>query len=123
MPIDVLIRDYLPVLILFTVSGIITAAIPILDHLLGPRQKTKAKEMPYESGMNPIGRAVRRFPVRFYLVAVLFILFDVEVMFILPWAVIFRALGMRGLIAMLVFIGILTIGFLYEWKTGALDWK
>lgn len=123
MPTDILIRDYLPIAILFTVAAIVALAVPILGHLLGPSSKTDVKSSPYESGMTPIGKAVRRFPVRFYMVAVLFILFDVEVMFILPWAVVFRALGMPGLIAMLVFIVILLIGFIYEWKTGALDWK
>ncbi|MEY3150288.1 MAG: hypothetical protein RL635_5 [Chloroflexota bacterium] len=79
--------------------------------------------MPYESGMTPIGAAVRRVPVRYYLVAVLFILFDIEVVFFLPWAVVLRKLGMFGLLEMLVFVAILLVGYVYVWKRGALEWE
>jgi NADH-quinone oxidoreductase subunit A len=79
--------------------------------------------MPYESGMRPIGPGHRRMPVRFYLVAVLFILFDIEVVFFLPWAVVFRQLGLFGLVEMLIFIGILLVGYVYVWKKGALEWE
>jgi NADH-quinone oxidoreductase subunit A len=79
--------------------------------------------MPYESGMTPIGTAVRRMPVRYYLIAVLFVLFDIEVIFLLPYAVVLRKLGLFGLIEMLVFVMILLVGYVYVWKKGALEWE
>jgi NADH-quinone oxidoreductase subunit A len=100
------------------------AAIAIgLGELLGPKKKTKVKEEPYESGIPVMGPGTRRMPVRFYLIAVLFILFDIEVIFFLPWAVVFRQLGLFGLAEMGVFIVILLIGYLYAWKKGALEWE
>jgi NADH-quinone oxidoreductase subunit A len=91
--------------------------------LFGPKKKAAAKGLPYESGMNPYGEGTRRVPVRFYLVAVLFILFDIEVVFFLPWAVVFRQLGLFGLAEMAVFIIILLVGYFYAWKKGALEWE
>jgi NADH-quinone oxidoreductase subunit A len=82
-----------------------------------------SKAMPYESGMVPIGEGTRRMPVRFYLIAVLFILFDIEVVFFLPWAIVFRQLGLFGLIEMIIFIVILLVGYIYAWKKGALEWE
>ena len=79
--------------------------------------------MPYESGMNPNGEGTRRMPVRFYLIAVLFILFDIEVVFFLPWAIVFRELKIFGLIEMIIFIIILLVGYVYAWKKGALEWE
>ena len=98
-------------------------AMVALGHLFGPRRDSAVKLMPYESGMTPIGSAVRRMPVRFYLVAVLFLLFDIEVIFLLPWAVVLRKLGLFGLIEMLVFVAILLVGYIYVWKKGALEWE
>jgi NADH-quinone oxidoreductase subunit A len=94
----------------------------ILGALFGPKRTTAAKMMPYESGMNPIGPGTRRMPVRFYLIAVLFILFDIETVFFLPWAIVFRKLGWFGLAEMAVFIAILLVGYFYAWKKGALEW-
>ncbi len=94
-----------------------------LGMLFGPKRPTGRKAMPYESGMNPIGPGTRRMPVRFYLVAVLFILFDIEVVFFLPWAIVFRQLGLFGLVEMLIFIAILLVGYFYAWKKGALEWE
>jgi len=106
---------------------IVTAAIGFiaigLGMLFGPKRPTSRKAMPYESGMNPIGPGTRRMPVRFYLVAVLFILFDIEVVFFLPWAIVFRQLGLFGLGEMLIFIAILLVGYFYAWKKGALEWE
>jgi NADH-quinone oxidoreductase subunit A len=79
--------------------------------------------MPYGSGMRPIGPGTRRMPVRFYLVAVLFILFDIEIVFFLPWAVVYKQLGWFGLVEMLIFILILLVGYVYAWKKGALEWE
>jgi NADH-quinone oxidoreductase subunit A len=94
-----------------------------LGTIFGPRKESAAKSMPYESGMNPYGEGTRRMPIRFYLIAVLFILFDIEVVFFLPWAITFRQLGLFGLAEMLIFIVILLVGYVYAWKKGALEWE
>jgi NADH-quinone oxidoreductase subunit A len=94
-----------------------------LGILFGPKKSSITKAMPYESGMNPIGPGTRRIPVRFYMVAVLFILFDIETIFFLPWAITFRKLGLFGLGEMAVFIVILLVGYFYAWKKGALEWE
>ena len=94
-----------------------------LGTIFGPKKESAAKSMPYESGMNPYGEGTRRMPVRFYLVAVLFILFDIEVVFFLPWAITFRQLGLFGLAEMVIFIVILLVGYVYAWKKGALEWE
>ncbi len=94
-----------------------------LGVLFGPKNSTIKKAMPYELGMNPIGPGTRRIPVRFYMVAVLFILFDIETIFLLPWAIVFRQLGLFGLGEMAVFIVILLVGYFYAWKKGALEWE
>lgn len=131
MSTDILIRDYLPLGILILVASFIVGIVPILAHSLGPRRHTEVKDMPYESGMRPIGPATRRLPVRFYLVAVLFILFDIEVIFMIPWAVAFRSQNppLQNIdfpaylfFVMLPFLFVLLLGFIYEWKRGALTW-
>jgi len=94
-----------------------------LGTIFGPRKESAAKSMPYESGMNPYGEGTRRMPIRFYLIAVLFILFDIEVVFFLPWAITFRQLGLFGLVEMVIFIVILLVGYVYAWKKGALEWE
>ena len=104
MPLQELLRDYLPIAILLGVSTGLAIAMVVLGQILGPRRDTPEKLMPYESGMTPIGTAVRRMPVRYYLIAVLFVLFDIEVIFLLPYAVVLRKLGLFGLIEMLVFV-------------------
>src|ERR1041384_3159831 len=109
---------------LMVVLATLVALIAIwLGTLFGPKKDSAAKAMPYESGVNPYGEGTRRMPVRFYLIAVLFILFDIEVVFFLPWAIVFRQLGVFGLIEMVVFIVILLIGYVYAWKKGALEWE
>ena len=117
-----MISDYIPIAILVFLSTCLAVLVIILGHLFGPRRPTEAKGMAYESGMDPIGPGTRQMPVRFYLIAVLFILFDIEVIFFLPWAVVFKRLGLFGLIEMLVFILILLVGYVYAWKKGALEW-
>jgi NADH-quinone oxidoreductase subunit A len=116
-------ESYLPLFILIIVAVAIAFIAMGLGYLFGPRRPTKRKGEPYESGMKPYGPGVQRISVRYYLIAVLFILFDVEVVFFLPWAVIFRDLGVVGLIKMFTFIGILAAGFIYAWKKGALEWE
>jgi NADH-quinone oxidoreductase subunit A len=118
-----MIQQYFPLLILLIVSVVLGCLVVGLGHLFGPRRPTPRKAAPYESGMVPYGDATRRISVRYYLIAVLFILFDVETVFLIAWAVVFRGLGLAGLISMFVFIGILVIGFIYAWKKGALEWE
>ena len=115
--------EYFPLAVLFTLATALAFFVIALGHLVGPRRPTERKSQPYESGMRPIGPGIRRTPVRFYLIAVLFILFDIEVVFFLPWAVVFRELGAVGLIEMGTFVAILLVGFVYAWKKGALEWE
>jgi NADH-quinone oxidoreductase subunit A len=115
--------EYLPIAVLLALSTGLALLIVGVGHLCGPRRKNLRKGQPYESGMLPYGSGQRRMPVHFYLIAVLFILFDIEVVFLLPWAVVLRELKLAGLIEMLVFILILLAGFVYAWKKGALEWE
>lgn len=114
---------FAPIGALLILAIVLTFLVLNLSRILGPRNPTQRKVSPYESGMNPIGPAVRRLPVKFYLIGVLFILFDIEVIFFMPWAVIFRDLGVYGLVVMGLFLFILTVGLVYEWKKGALEWE
>jgi NADH-quinone oxidoreductase subunit A len=114
--------EYLPIIILVVAATGLAALVVGLGHFFGPRRPTARKAAPYESGMRPFGPGTRRMPVAFYLVAVLFILFDIEVVFFLPWAVVFRQLGLFGLVEMIIFIVILLAGYIYAWKAGALEW-
>ncbi len=118
-----MLLEYLAIAMLIVVATLIAAIAIGLGELLGPKRKNTVKSEPYESGIPPIGPGTRRMPVRFYLVAVLFILFDIEVVFFLPWAVAFRQLGLFGLAEMGVFILILLVGYIYAWKKGALEWE
>ncbi len=113
---------YLPLLIHFILVGILATVIVLLSWLIGFRRPTRAKLSPYECGMTPVGDTRERFSVRFYLVGMLFILFDVEAVFLYPWAVILRDLKMFGFWEMLVYIAIVLVGFFYVWKKGVLDW-
>ena len=115
--------EYVAIGLMIVLSTLIALIAIGLGYLFGPKKESAAKSMPYESGMNPYGEGTRRMPVRFYLIAVLFILFDIEVVFFLPWAVTFRQLGLFGLIEMFVFIAILLVGYVYAWRKGALDWE
>lgn len=118
---------YLPLLIHMLIALGIAAGMIILSTILGQRRASRVKFQPYESGITPTGDARQRFSVKFYLVAMLFILFDVEAIFLYPWAVIFRDLtakyGMFGFGEMVVYIGIVLVGFFYIWKKGVLDWN
>lgn len=114
--------DYAPIVSLLVLSVGVSMLIVFMSRLLGPFRPTARKLAPYESGMQPFGEAIRRIPVKFYRVAVLFILFDIEVIFFLPWAVVFRELRVYGLVVMGVFFFVLTVGFVYEWMVGGLEW-
>ena len=115
--------EYVAIAVMVALATIIALIAIGLGTLFGPKKASEAKSMPYESGMNPYGEGTRRMPIRFYLIAVLFILFDIEVVFFLPWAIVFRQLGVFGLIEMIIFIVILLVGYAYAWKKGALEWE
>lgn len=121
MPENYFLR-YLPLLIHLIIAGLLAAGMVTLSWLIGWRKPSRAKLSPYECGMEPVGDARQRFSVKFYLVAMLFILFDVEAVFLYPWAIILRDLKMFGFWEMIVYIGIVLVGFFYIWKKGALDW-
>jgi NADH-quinone oxidoreductase subunit A len=116
------VSPYIPVLILMVLAVVIAAGMIVASRFLGPQKPEPAKLQPYECGMTPIGGARVRFSVKFYLVAMLFILFDVEAIFFYPWAVVHRYLGVFGLVEMAVFVGILVVGYIYIWKRGAFEW-
>ena len=118
--------DYLPILLL-GLFAVLFAAINLgLTHLLGPKRPNRVKLSVYESGVQPVGDARQRFTIRFDLIAMLFIIFDIEVVFLYPWAVVFKKFsetsGLFILVEMLVFIGILLLGYIYAWKKGGLTW-
>ena len=115
-------EGYLPILVMFLVAGVFAAIALVVSAVLGPRRPNKAKDEAYESGILPFGDARGRFPIQFYVVAVLFILFDVEVILMYPWAVSARKLGLFGLVEMAIFLVILLVGFVYAWKNDAFDW-
>ena len=117
------LNTYLPVL-LFILVGLAVGVVPqVLGYLLGPQRPDAAKNSPYECGFDAFEDARMKFDVRYYLVAILFILFDLEIAFLFPWAVSLKEIGATGFWAMMVFLGILVVGFAYEWKKGALDWE
>lgn len=115
--------EYVAIALMVILSTVVALIAIGLGTIFGPKKESAAKSMPYESGMNPYGEGTRRMPIRFYLIAVLFILFDIEVVFFLPWAIVFRQLGLFGLIEMIIFIVILLVGYVYAWKKGALEWE
>lgn len=121
------LNDYWPIAILILLSTLLGVVAIGLGYLFGPRRSNKRKSAPYESGMTPIGPGTRQMPVKFYIVAVLFILFDIEVVFLMPWAVIFKdfvadGLGSFVLIEIIIFLVILLVGYVYAWKKGAFEW-
>ena len=117
------LAPYLPLAIVLLLAGILALAIPTLAGLLGPRRPSQIKSMSFEAGSESSGLARQRFAVKFYVVALLFIVFDVEAVFLYPWAVNFQALGWFGYVEMLVFAATLVVGLIYVWKKGALDWE
>ncbi|MGQ0572473.1 MAG: NADH-quinone oxidoreductase subunit A [Armatimonadota bacterium] len=115
--------DYLPVLVHFVLVVGLTVVLLTAHALLGGSQPSPPKAEPYESGISAVGSARERVPIRYYMIAMLFILFDVETVFLFPWAVIYRRLGTFGLLEMLLFVGVLGVGLIYAWKRGALEWQ
>ena len=118
-----MLESYVPILILLGVSLANAVGMVALSHLVSPYRPTPVKLDPYESGMTPLGDTRERFSVKFYMVAILFIVFDLETIFLLSWGVVMRSLGWEGFIAALIFIVVLTVGMIYEWKKGALEWE
>lgn len=115
--------EYASLLIVFALSGFIALSLIVLATFLGPKKPSKVKMEPFECGYEPITLPRGRFGIKFYLVAMLFIIFDVELVFLFPWAVIFKELGMLGFVEMFIFLGIVVIGLLYAWRKGALEWE
>jgi len=115
--------EYLPILLFLAVSSAVGIALLVLGGLLGPRRPESEKLSPYECGFEAFEDAHMQFDVRYYLIAILFIAFDLEIAFVFPWAVIFRSLGFVGLVEMGIFLGLLVLGFIYVWKKGALEWE
>ena len=118
-----MLAEYLPTLLFLIVATGIGVALLIVGSVLGPKRPTAEKLSPYECGFEPFEDARMQFDVRYYLIAILFIVFDLEIAFIFPWALVFRDLGVFGLIEMGVFLALLVIGFVYVWKKGALEWE
>jgi NADH-quinone oxidoreductase subunit A len=114
--------DYLPILLMFLLAAGFVAVTMVVTHWLGPRRKTKVKLESFECGIEPRGNARQAFPIKYFLVAILFVLFDVEVIFMYPWAVNFKQFGLTGFIEMILFIGLLLVGFFYIIKKKALEW-
>ena len=118
-----IVDQYIPVVFLSIVALGVGALFTLLGILVGPKQGTAAKRMPFESGMMTEGSQFRRYSVRFYMVALAFLIFDVEIVFFYPWAVRFKELGMYGFVVMMIFFAILLLGLVYDWKKGALEWE
>lgn len=114
--------NYAPILVLFVASAAIAGLLFTLATLLGPKAMNTRKALPFECGNKPLGPTVKRMSVKFYVVALLFIAFDLETVFLYSWAVVFQELGMRGFVLMLSFVFVLTLGLVYVWKKGALEW-
>lgn len=123
MEVPAYLQPYFPVLVLVIFAVAFAVGTIFLSYIIGPRRYSKIKMAPYECGVDPVGDARERFPIKFYIFAVLFILFDIETVFIYPWAVVFRDLGPFGLMEMGLFILILFLGLIYTWKKGALEWE
>jgi NADH-quinone oxidoreductase subunit A len=115
--------EYVPILLFLAVAAAVGVVLLILGTLLGPRRAGDDKLSPYECGFEAFEDAHMQFDVRYYLIAILFIAFDLEIAFVFPWAVIFRSLGMTGLVEMGIFLGLLVLGYVYVWKKGALEWE
>ncbi|MBB5751229.1 NADH-quinone oxidoreductase subunit A [Prosthecomicrobium pneumaticum] len=117
-----LLRDYLPIVVFIGIGAVIAIALMASSFLIAYRNPDPEKLSAYECGFNAFDDARMKFDVRFYLVAILFIIFDLEVAFLFPWAITFGDLGWYGFWSMMLFLGVLTVGFIYEWKKGALEW-
>jgi NADH-quinone oxidoreductase subunit A len=120
---DALLIEYLPIVIFLGIALVLAGLILTASYVIAPQRPNSAKLSAYECGFEAFGDARSKFDVRFYLVAILFIIFDLEVGYLFPWAVSFGEIGMFGFWSMMVFLALLTVGFIYEWKKGALEWE
>jgi NADH-quinone oxidoreductase subunit A len=118
-----MLENYLPILIFIFVGLGLGAGMILIGAVLGPHRPDSEKLSPYECGFEAFEDSRMKFDVRYYLVAILFIIFDLEIAFLFPWAVVLDQIGMFGFVAMLVFLAVLVVGFIYEWKKGALEWE
>ena len=118
-----ILKDYLPIILFLVIAFGLSCAVIILNFILSPQNPDPEKLSAYECGFEPFQDSRMEFDVRFYLVAILFIIFDLEIAFLFPWAISLGSLGFLGFISMMIFLFILTVGFIYEWKKGALDWE
>ena len=118
-----MLENYFAILVFIAVGFAIGIALPVIAWIISPKAPNAAKLATYECGFDPVGTARLPFDVRFYLVAILFIVFDLETAFLVPWAMVFRQLGGWGMITMAIFLGVLVVGFIYEWKKGGLEWE
>lgn len=114
---------YLPIILLLIIAVCFGLGSVVVSSLVGQKKYSEVKLSPYECGCEPVGSAQERFSIKFYLIAMLFILFDIECVFLYPWAILFKRLGMLGLVEMGLFIAILFVGYIYVWKKGALEWE
>jgi NADH-quinone oxidoreductase subunit A len=115
--------EYVGIVVTFVLAGALVGAFILLASTLGPKKPSAVKSAPFECGKDPFALPRGRLAIRFYLTAILFILFDVELVFLYPWAVVFRDLGMLGLAEIVIFLGVLMAGFFYAWDNGALEWQ
>jgi len=117
------LKDYFPIILFIIIALLLSAAFIVVNFLFSPKKPDPEKLSAYECGFEPFSDSRMEFDVRFYLVAILFIIFDLEIAFLFPWAISLGNIGLFGFISMMIFLFILTIGFIYEWKKGALDWE
>ena len=118
-----MLGTYLPIILLILIAIAFGLGSVVFSSLIGQKKYSKVKMAPYECGCEPVGTAHERFPIKFYLIAMLFILFDIEAAFLYPWAILYKKLGAFGLVEMGLFIVILFVGYIYVWKKGALEWE
>jgi NADH-quinone oxidoreductase subunit A len=118
-----MLNSYVPVLFLIGLAVFFAVFAVVVSRLLGPRRVNPVKAAPYECGMITLGSTHQAIPIKYYIIAMLFLVFDLEVVFLYPWAVVFRKLGIFGFIEMMIFVFILLVGFIYVWKKGALEWE
>ena len=117
------LNDYLPIILFLIIALVLSTAFVVVNFMLSPKNPDPEKLSAYECGFEPFEDSRMEFDVRFYLVAILFIIFDLEIAFLFPWAISLGNIGLLGFVSMMIFLFILTIGFIYEWKKGALDWE
>ena len=117
------LKDYFPIILFLIIALVLSIAFVLINYLVSPKKPDPEKLSAYECGFEPFNDSRMEFDVRFYLVAILFIIFDLEIAFLFPWAISLGSIGLLGFISMMIFLFILTVGFVYEWKKGALDWE